>query len=103
MASINLTSESNGIHLEKCESCGKPILAEEREPLTDDCEETGVVFHARCVDREEYGKCIICDDLVVQSTMNEHGECPEHYGESLPVDEEEAEDWASYREYMGKQ
>ena len=47
------------------------------------------------------GKCRFCDDDA-EKRINDDGECADHAGESKPFDQEEAEDWDSYLEYINK-
>lgn len=60
----------------------------------------------RCIrsNPEDVGYCWCCGDekLYTASALNKASECPEHAGESLPMNEEEAEDRASFIEYWQK-
>jgi len=93
-----------------------------RETLTPNCTECGCDLPTIPINQENdrqyqpqtwvcndcksnsnaYGRCFYCGDeyLYRVSDLNENGECPEHAGESEPVDEFEAEDHESWLEYQ---
>lgn len=91
----------------KCFCCGDESC--QLEDIQDPSEDESTQFAcASCVNSElnepdgDIAECRFCGSGIYYhvNDINANGECPEHEGESQPLDEDEEDDWGSYSEYL---